>query len=63
MGETRLFVGNVPANTSENELQAEFGFYGVVKKVELKKKNDEDYFAFVNVEIDDRLVDKCKLEA
>jgi RNA recognition motif-containing protein len=61
MGETRFFVGNVPTNTSEQELQAEFGYYGVVKKVELKKKNDDDFFAFINVEIEDRLVDKCKL--
>lgn len=62
MGETRFFVGNVPANTSEQELQTEFGYYGVVNKVELKKKNETEHFAFVNVQIEDRLVEKCKLK-
>jgi RNA recognition motif-containing protein len=60
MGETRFFVGNIPENTSEQELQAEFGFYGLVNKVELKKKNETENFAFVNVQIEDRLVDKCE---
>lgn len=63
MGETRFFVGNVPANTEEHELQAEFGYYGVVNKVELKKKNETEHFAFVNVQIDERQVEKCKLES
>lgn len=61
MGETRFFVGNIPANTSEQELQAEFGYYGVVNRVELKRKNDDEHFAFVNVVIEDRLVEKCKI--
>lgn len=59
MGETRLFVSNIPPNTTELELQNEFGFYGVVKKVDLKSKNDQS-FGFVNIEIDEKLVDKCK---
>lgn len=62
MGETRFFVGNVPANTSEDDLQAVFGYYGVVDKVELKKKNESEHFAFVNVQIEERLVEKCKLK-
>lgn len=60
MGETRLFVGNIPANTSEQEIQSEFGYYGVVNRVELKKKNDDEHFAFVNIMIEERLVEKCK---
>lgn len=60
MGETRFFVGNIPANTSEQDLQAEFGYYGVVNRVELKKKNDDEHFAFVNLQIEDRLVEKCE---
>lgn len=59
MGETRLFVSNIPPNTTELELQNEFGFYGVVKKIDLKSKNDQS-FGFVNIEIDEKLVDKCK---
>lgn len=59
MGETRLFVGNVPSNTSEHDLHAEFKHYGVVKSVEIKSKNDDEKFAFVNLQIEERLVEKC----
>lgn len=61
MGETRFFVGNVPQNTSEQELQSEFGFYGVVKSVEIKQKAEDEHFAFVNIQIEERLVDKCEI--
>ena len=60
MGETRFFVGNIPSNTSEQDLQAEFGYYGVVNSVEIKSKNEDEKFAFVNLQIEERLVDKCK---
>lgn len=60
MNETRLFVGNIPPNTTESELQAEFGYYGVVNSVELKQKN-EDLFGFVNIQIEEKLIQKCKL--
>ena len=60
MGETRFFVGNLPVNTSEKDLQAEFGYYGVVNSVEIKQKNESETFAFVNLQIEDRLVEKCK---
>lgn len=59
MGETRFFVGNLPANTSEQDLQAEFGYYGAVSRVEIKKKNEDENFAFVNLQIEERLVEKC----
>lgn len=60
MGETRFFVGNLPANTSEQDLQSEFGYYGVVNRVEIKKKGDDENFAFVNLQIEERLVEKCE---
>lgn len=59
MTETRLFVGNVPPNVSEEELQAEFGYYGVVNRIELKNKEDK-VFAFVNLETSEKLVDQCE---
>lgn len=61
MSSTRFFVGNIPAGTTEAGLSAEFGYYGVVQKVELKTKNESELFAFVNIKIEDKLVDKCKL--
>lgn len=60
MSETRLFIGNIPANTSEDELKSEFSYYGEVKSVELKTKNEGEVFGFVNIGIDEKLVQKCK---
>lgn len=61
MAETRLFVRNIPLDTTEQELQNEFGFYGNVKSVELKRKDDDNLFGFVNIIIEGRLIEKCKL--
>ncbi|XP_058825608.1 probable RNA-binding protein CG14230 [Topomyia yanbarensis] len=63
----RLFVGNIPAGTSEQELKQEFSAYGPVKAIDLKCKpnplNDSvDTFAFVNIELDDRAVGRCITE-
>ncbi|XP_065094809.1 probable RNA-binding protein CG14230 [Ochlerotatus camptorhynchus] len=60
----RLFVGNVPAGTSEQELKQEFSNYGSVKAIDLKCKPNAlngsvDTFAFVNVELDDRTLWQC----
>lgn len=60
MTECRFFVGNIPSSATEDELKSEFAFYGQVKSVELKKKGDENCYGFVNLEIDDKLVQKCK---
>ena len=61
MNEARLFIGNIPANTVESELESEFGYYGKVKSVELKKKGEDNLYGFVNIEIDEKLIQKCKL--
>jgi RNA recognition motif-containing protein len=60
MTETRLFVRNIPLDTTEQELQSEFGYYGVVRSVELKRKDDENLFGFVNIVIEERLIEKCE---
>lgn len=61
MGETRLFVGNLPLSTLEHDLQAEFAHYGVVNSVEIKNKNETEKFAFINLQIEERNLTKCKL--
>lgn len=60
MEEVRLFVGNVPSQATETDLSTEFGYYGKVKSVELKKKNDQNCYAFINIEIEEKLIQKCK---
>ncbi|XP_058453058.1 probable RNA-binding protein CG14230 [Malaya genurostris] len=60
----RLFVGNIPADTNEQELKQEFSAYGTVKAIDLKCKpnalsNSVDTFAFVNIELDDRTLWRC----
>ena len=61
MSGTRLFIGNIPPNATEQDLQKEFSYYGKVQSVELKKKNDENVYGFVNIEIEEKLLTKCKL--
>lgn len=60
----RLFVGNIPTGTGENELKQEFSAYGTVRAIDLKTKpnplNDSvDTFAFINVELDERTLWQC----
>lgn len=61
----RLFVGNIPQGTSEEELRTEFGAYGVVESVEVKTKANAlsgtaDTFGFVSLKTEDRIVTQCK---
>ncbi|XP_052894993.1 probable RNA-binding protein CG14230 [Anopheles moucheti] len=60
----RLFVGNIPAETTEQELRKEFGAYGSVESLEIKTKtnslNDSvDTFCFVTLQTEDRIVPQC----
>lgn len=59
MEETRLFVGNIPPQATEQDISNEFGYYGSVKSVELKRKTDANCYAFVNIEIEEKFVQKC----
>ncbi|XP_049536289.1 probable RNA-binding protein CG14230 [Anopheles darlingi] len=60
----RLFVGNIPQGTSEEELRTEFVAYGVVESVEVKTKPNAlsgaaDIFGFVSLQTEDRIVSQC----
>ncbi|XP_058118411.1 probable RNA-binding protein CG14230 [Anopheles ziemanni] len=60
----RLFVGNIPKGTTEEELNAEFCAYGVVESIEIKQKSNPasdvvDIFGFVTLQADDYTVHCC----
>uniref|UniRef100_A0A2M4BHS8 Putative rna-binding protein n=1 Tax=Anopheles marajoara TaxID=58244 RepID=A0A2M4BHS8_9DIPT len=60
----RLFVGNIPQGTSEDELRTEFSAYGIVESVEVKTKPNPlsgaaDTFGFVSLKTEDRIVSQC----
>uniref|UniRef100_A0A182NQN4 Carboxypeptidase Q n=1 Tax=Anopheles dirus TaxID=7168 RepID=A0A182NQN4_9DIPT len=60
----RLFVGNIPAGTSESELSAEFRAYGTIEFIEIKTKtnplNDAvETFGFVTLQTEDYVVPQC----
>lgn len=63
---TRIFVGNLPTDISEKDVENEFGAYGTVNKVEVKHKRDPltnnimSTFAFVTITITDSLLNQCK---
>uniref|UniRef100_A0A4Y0BNB2 RRM domain-containing protein n=1 Tax=Anopheles funestus TaxID=62324 RepID=A0A4Y0BNB2_ANOFN len=60
----RLFIGNIPAGTTEQELSKEFSAYGNVESLEIKTKtnplNDSvDTFGFVTLQTEDHIVPQC----
>ena len=55
MSENRLYVGNLPFNTTETELEDAFGAYGTVRDVSLvtdRETGRSRGFAFVEMESD-----------
>ncbi|KFB43752.1 AGAP001261-PA-like protein [Anopheles sinensis] len=60
----RLFIGNIPKGTTEDELKEEFCAYGVVESIEIKQKSNPvsdvvDIFGFVTLQADDYTVGCC----
>ncbi len=62
---TRIFVGNLPTDIIEKDVENEFAAYGAVNKVEVKHKRDPQSndimstFAFVTITITDSLLNQC----
>ncbi|XP_037036322.1 probable RNA-binding protein CG14230 [Bradysia coprophila] len=62
---TRIFVGNLPTDIVEKDVENEFASYGTVNKVEVKHKRDPlsndimSTFAFVTIIITDSLLNQC----
>jgi len=65
MSSQRLFVGNLPASTNEVALRNEFSSYGVVQSIDIKQKknvsenNNAELFAFINIQIDNNMLQQC----
>ncbi|KAI5643002.1 RNA recognition motif domain-containing protein [Phthorimaea operculella] len=60
--QTRLFVGNLPDATSENDLRSAFSAYGEVTNLDLKTKaadDDKRNFAFVTLSSTPEIVESC----
>lgn len=62
---TRIFVGNLPTDILDKDVENEFASYGTVNKVEVKHKTDPltndimSTFAFVTMRITDDLLNQC----
>lgn len=60
---TRLFVGNLPENTQENELHKAFSVFGEITNLDLKCKpgdtNESKKFAFVSISAGNSDVESC----
>lgn len=62
---TRIFVGNLPTDIVEKDVENEFASYGTVNKVEVKHKRDPlttdimSTFAFITISITDSLLNQC----
>ncbi|KAG6456786.1 hypothetical protein O3G_MSEX009939 [Manduca sexta] len=60
---TRLFVGNLPENTNENELRSAFSSYGEITGVDLKSKSgsteEQKKFAFVTISSSNLNIESC----
>lgn len=61
---TRLFVGNLPEDTSENDLRTAFSSYGGISALDLKTKsatgNESKKFAFVSLSGSNYDIEACK---
>ncbi|PSN33676.1 hypothetical protein C0J52_18989 [Blattella germanica] len=47
----RVFVGNLPPNTTENDIVKKFSKFGCIQSVEIKQRPDSSTFAFLDFEI------------
>lgn len=67
MSHTRLFVGNLPENTEQNDLREAFSSYGEIVNVDIKKKSDSEdgqkKFAFITLAGSHYEIESCELHA
>ncbi|XP_059060755.1 probable RNA-binding protein CG14230 isoform X2 [Achroia grisella] len=61
--QTRLFVGNLPESTNENEIRSAFSVYGKITNCDIKSKtsndNQQKLFAFVTLSATNYDIESC----
>lgn len=60
---TRLFVGNIPESSEENELRKAFTKFGEITSLDLKFKNNDvtqNKFAFISMSASNIAIESCK---
>lgn len=61
---TRLFVGNLPDITVEDDLKTAFGSFGEITNIDLKSKpgdqNKSNKFAFISICASNANIESCK---
>ncbi|XP_063238437.1 nucleolar protein 8 isoform X2 [Bacillus rossius redtenbacheri] len=55
----RIFVGNLPAGTTEADIREKCGHYGQVLSVEVKQRGDAASFAYVDLNINPNSLNAC----
>jgi RNA recognition motif-containing protein len=57
----RVFVGNLPPDTTKTDITKRFKKFGNVLSVEIKRRPDSSTFAFLDFETDEDKLNSCKL--
>lgn len=62
----RIFINDLPETATESDIQKTFSEYGKVASIEIKErkelgfKHTSLFFAYINLETDDKTLQKCK---
>jgi RNA recognition motif-containing protein len=57
----RLFVGNLPPDTTQTDIRKRFSKFGNVLSVEIKHRSDSSAFAFLDFKTDEDKLNSCKM--
>jgi RNA recognition motif-containing protein len=57
----RVFVGNLPPDTTQTDITKWFSKFGSVLSVEIKQHPNSSVFAFLDLETDEDKLKSCKI--
>jgi len=61
LAEKRLFVGNLPTDTTQADISKLFSNFGSVLSVEIKQHPNSSTFAFLDLKTDEYKLKSCKI--